>query len=171
MSTPSSSCSTISLPLVDPAYESHPTLCRVLSDNSPPPYTLASFSSFLAKNFCSEVLDFTTDVIAYRNTYSLLQGFDGSEQSRTTIATKSWNLWNKIIEMYIAPNSCREINIPGTERKGLLAIGERAGGQSEPPSPEVLQASYDMMYDLLGGIFVQFVESIEAKGNGRKECW
>lgn len=139
---------------VDPIYARSPELSEVLLGGSSEPWTLAAFTNFLENNYCAEVLQFITDVVDYRKTYDSAYSAEESEQAQAILNTQA--LWRSLMETYILPNAVREINIPGAVRNSLLA--PRNPHQTVPP--DVLQAAYDSMYELLGGIFTQFVEAV-----------
>lgn len=143
-----------------------PSLCDVLCDRSASPWSLSAFRKFLAHNYCAEVLSFTAAVISYRNIYSLLQLSIPGSSEREALVVQAFAVWQDILDSYIAPSAINEINIPGGTKNALLAYND----PENPPSPDVLQLSYNLMYDLMGGIFVQFVESVEAKEMGSL-CW
>jgi hypothetical protein len=138
----------------DPYYSRHPNLNEVLCDRAAEPWTLKAFSSFLDHNYCAETLKFTTAVDAYRNSYYDIIG-DGLERNK--LVKKTFELWSSLLETYITPNAANEINIPGGVRMELLAHRD----PSNPPPPDVLQVPYNLMYELLAGIFLQFTQSVE----------
>lgn len=136
-----------------------PSLCDVLCGQAPPPWNHAAFKKFLARNYCTEVLSFTAAVVTYRNTYATLQRSPPDSTQREILVQATSELWNDLLETYIASNAVSEINIPGGTRNALLSYTDA----NNPPSPDVLQTAYNLMYDLMGGVFVQFIESIDAR--------
>lgn len=126
----------------------------MLEGQSCAPWSLSDFKEFLATNYCSEVLDFTADVVRYRNTFEV-KVFLGHPSQIEQNCAETYELWREIMDMYIKLSAPREINIPGSVRSQLLAQGD----PGNPPSPDLLTTAYNMMFDLMGGVFVQFVES------------
>ncbi|KAI9744742.1 MAG: hypothetical protein M1818_001667 [Claussenomyces sp. TS43310] len=131
-----------------------PKLCEVLAGQSCAPWSRPAFQEFLSRQYCSEVLDFTVAVSEYRRVFEL-KVFLGHPKQRAENAAVAYGLWQQMMDAYIRPNAPREINIPGTVRTQLLA--QRDPGN--PPSPDLLQAAYNLMMELMNGVFFQFVES------------
>jgi hypothetical protein len=134
-----------------------PTLDQVIRNVAPPPFTLANLAKFLHRNFCSEVLAFILDVAVYQQHYSLIQSHSGSEELLAEKKAEAWGVWHRIIKTYIISESKNEINIPGHERERIL--GQQFG--QELPNPTGLDVAYQMMYELLEGVYVQFMQGIE----------
>jgi hypothetical protein len=127
-----------------------PGLSEVLSGYAAPPWTIQAFKGFLEDRFCSEVLEFIVDVDAYCKYYEMRELHMQIEKS-TTI----YQLWLQLLSKYISVGAPQEINIPGEARRHLLAYHH----VSEPPTPAVLEPTYNLMRDLLAEIFVIFVNS------------
>jgi len=140
-------------------YHQSPDLSQVLRGTSHAPWTLSAFTDFLNRNFCAETLQFTKEVAAYREFYEikLLQA-DSLSRAQNIAATNA--LWQHILQTYVAPSAVREINIPGTVRNELLSHQD----PRQPPSPAVLQSANDLVYEMMAGIFAQFVESVRPIG-------
>lgn len=129
-----------------------PTLDDVLSDRSPPPYTLSAFTAYLSQNHCLETLEFTKDAERYRTYYQKPERNDTPE----THAQRLRIYWNRIINAYIVPGAPREINLPSTVRDGLLSHSQ----SSRPPHPDVLQGAVRRIRDLMDeSIFLPFLNS------------
>lgn len=132
-----------------------PTLAKVLSGESPEPWTLAALKKFLERNYCSEVLHFIGAVGAYREFYErrITKG-DAAHRERDNAATLV--MWQHILDSYILPNSAMEINISSDIREFLMSHR----GLRFPPPPIVLKEACTMMEELLAGIFMQFLDSL-----------
>ncbi|WEW55432.1 hypothetical protein PRK78_000863 [Emydomyces testavorans] len=129
-----------------------PTLDDVLSDRSPPPYTLSAFTAYLSQNHCLETLEFTKDAERYRAYYHKPERNDTPE----THSQRLRIYWNRIINAYIVPGAPREINLPSAVRDGLLSHSHSV----RPPHPDVLQAAVRRMRDLMDeSIFLPFLNS------------
>ncbi|GAO48503.1 hypothetical protein G7K_2676-t1 [Saitoella complicata NRRL Y-17804] len=132
-----------------------PTLTEVLRNTAEPPYTLAAFMAFLAKNHCLENLEFCMDASRYgQEFYScaaavLRVGCQESAQCKSIRA-----MWERILEIYITQNSAREVNLPANVRDALLECPK----EPAPPAPENLdmavRLTVDMMRDSVLGPFL-----------------
>lgn len=142
---------------VDPRYVRAPKLCDVLMNKSSAPYTRSSFEAYLAQNYCSEVLDFTTDVFSYQKDYKDLI-FTLAPPQPSHNSAMIWEQWESIINMYIKPNAPREINVPADTRNHLLSIIPTAG--TMPPSPDYLEPAYKLMLELMNGIYLQWTTAV-----------
>jgi len=140
---------------VGPICTRAPQLSEVLLGKTAAPWSLSAFSQFLEKNFCSEVLQFTIDVIAYRECFES-RIVQGGPLVCDKDVVETYDMWQRILETYVLPNGQKEINIPGAVQNELLAYQDPAN----PPSPTVLQPAYDMMIELMSGIYYHFVENV-----------
>jgi hypothetical protein len=131
-----------------------PKLSEVLSGASAAPWDLPAFEKFLEANYCSEVLQFTTEVESYQWYYDIRTS-RGKSLSQGEFLTTLKVMYDQILDTFIVPNSEHEINIPGEVRETLLS--QRS--LSNPPSPSVFQPACNMMYDLMAGIFIQFLRN------------
>lgn len=130
-----------------PYFPPRPTLSDVLSNSSPPPWTLSAFTAYLSQNHCLENLEFTMDVERYRDRYKVVaaqmngkpMGLDSKECNYIRM------LWKRLIDAYIIPDGPREINIPSDVRETLLSMPNHTA----PPSPEVLGPAAKIVYDLM----------------------
>jgi lysyl-tRNA synthetase class I len=145
---------------VDEEYMQAPPLTTVLAGHisSSSPYNLSAFEDFLAANYCSEVLEFITAVFNYRNKYELKIFLDSPTHHNMHSMCEQWQ---NLLEMYIMPNAKQEINLPSAARNELLKHSHPA----KPPSPDLLQVAYNLMLELLGGVYVQFSESLRHETN------
>lgn len=141
-------------PMANPQTE-NPELSDVLLGTCSAPWTLSEFARFLEKNYCSEVLQFTTNVMAYRQQYES-KPFRDDACSRASHTAATSARWQSLLDTYIRPDAEREINIPSSTRNALLAYQD----PRDPPPPSVLQTAYDSMIELMRGVFVQYVESV-----------
>lgn len=131
-----------------------PTLTEILLDVAPPPWTLSAFMAYLSSNHCMESLEFTLDLQRYAAIYDQIladnaASLDGNAQLG--------HLWDKLINVYVAPCSPREINIPSPVRDRLLRIPARP----EPPHPSALEEAGRIIHDLMNdSLLVPFLESV-----------
>ena len=130
-----------------------PTLTEILLDVAPPPWTLSAFTAYLSQNHCMETLEFTLDLQRYAAVHDQLQaenGLGGSGNQQLCA------LWEKLMQVYIAPCSPREINIPSRVRDRLL----RLPGKPEPPHPRELEEAGRIVHELMNdSLLVPFLES------------
>ncbi|KAL8695836.1 MAG: hypothetical protein Q9201_007941 [Fulgogasparrea decipioides] len=142
-----------------PYFPLRPTLSDVLSNSSPPPWTLSAFTAYLSQNHCLENLEFTMDAERYRDRYRVVAGqMDGTPMS---VESKECNyirmLWKRLMDAYIIPDGPREINIPSDVRESLLS----QPNHSAPPSPEELSAAAKIIYDLMEeSVLVSFLNEV-----------
>ncbi|KAI9717716.1 MAG: hypothetical protein M1828_007119 [Chrysothrix sp. TS-e1954] len=138
-------------------YVRRPTLREILRDEGSPPWTLEAFAAYCEQNHCSENLEFIQDAeryrVAYRATSRRHSGLEEPEQSLRPMLSR-WTsgefedikeMWTRLILLYIAPSSPRELNLPGNIRNDLVAIDRGA----EPTSPEHLQHAVNKTYELI----------------------
>ncbi|KAL8787589.1 MAG: hypothetical protein Q9213_002151 [Squamulea squamosa] len=142
-----------------PYFPPRPTLSDVLSNSSPPPWTLSAFTAYLSQNHCLENLEFTMDAERYRDRYAVVaEQMDGKPMSAES---KECNyirmLWKRLMDAYIIPDGPREINIPSDVRESLLSLPN----DSAPPSPQELDAAAKIIYDLMEeSVLVSFLNEI-----------
>ncbi|KAL9604944.1 MAG: hypothetical protein Q9219_000132 [cf. Caloplaca sp. 3 TL-2023] len=142
-----------------PYFPQRPTLSDVLSNSSPPPWTLSAFTAYLSQNHCLENLEFTMDAERYRDRYKVVAGqMNGKAMSPES---KECNyirmLWKRLIDAYVIPDGPREINIPSDVRESLLSLPNHTA----PPSPEKLSAAAKIVYDLMEeSVLVSFLNEI-----------
>ncbi|KAL8737502.1 MAG: hypothetical protein Q9181_001632 [Wetmoreana brouardii] len=142
-----------------PYFPPRPTLSDVLSNSSPPPWTLSAFTAYLSQNHCLENLEFTMDAERYRDRYRVVAGqMNGKPMS---VESKECNyirmLWKRLMDAYIIPDGPREINIPSDVRESLLS----QHNHSTPPSPEELSAATKIIYDLMEeSVLVSFLNEV-----------
>jgi hypothetical protein len=131
-----------------------PTLTEILLDVAPPPWTLSAFMAYLSTNHCMESLEFTLDLQRYAAIYDQnLADHPSSLESNAQLG----HLWDKLINVYVAPCSPREINIPSPVRDRLLRIPARP----EPPHPRALEEAGRIIHELMNdSLLVPFLESV-----------
>ncbi|KAL8866422.1 MAG: hypothetical protein Q9174_006312 [Haloplaca sp. 1 TL-2023] len=142
-----------------PYFPPRPTLSDVLSNSSPPPWTLSAFTAYLSQNHCLENLEFTMDAERYRDRYGIVAAqMNGKAMSAES---KECNyirmLWKRLMDAYIVPDGPREINIPSDVRESLLS----ESNSSAPPSPKKLDAAAKIIYDLMEeSVLVSFLNEV-----------
>ncbi|KAL8915628.1 MAG: hypothetical protein Q9172_006824 [Xanthocarpia lactea] len=142
-----------------PYFPPRPTLSDVLSNSSPPPWTLSAFTAYLSQNHCLENLEFTMDAERYRDRYAVVaEQMDGEPMSAES---KECNyirmLWKRLMDAYVIPDGPREINIPSVVRESLLSLPN----DSAPPPPQELDAAAKIIYDLMEeSVLVSFLNEI-----------
>lgn len=156
-----------------PYFPSRPTLSDVLSNTSPPPWTLSAFTAYLSQNHCLENLEFTMDAERYRDRYRTVAGqMNGKTMN---VDSKECNyirmLWKRLMDAYIVQDGPREINIPSDVRESLLSLPNHTA----PPAPDELDSAAKIIYDLMEeSVLVSFlnevpvatsIESSSANGN------
>lgn len=131
-----------------------PTLTEILLDVAPPPWTLSAFMAYLSSNHCMESLEFTLDLQRYAAIYDqILADNNASLESNAQLG----HLWDKLINVYVAPCSPREINIPSPVRDRLLRIPTNF----EPPHPSALEEAGRIIHELMNdSLLVPFLESV-----------
>ena len=90
---------------------SPPTLTEILHDVASPPWTLRAFTAYLSQNHCMEILGFTLDLQRYAAVHDQIQAEDTSDPKANA---QLYAVWGKLVQVYIAPCSSGEINIPPT---------------------------------------------------------
>lgn len=133
-----------------------PTLTEILLDVAPAPWTQAAFTAYLSTNHCMETLEFTLDLQKYAAIYDQISAdCPSSLKGNETLCA----LWEKLINVYIAPCSTREINIPSRVRDRLLHI--RNPANPTPPHPSVLEEAGRIIHELMNdSLLVPFLESV-----------
>ncbi|KAI9898141.1 hypothetical protein N3K66_006501 [Trichothecium roseum] len=131
-----------------------PTLSEILLDVSSPPWTLTAFMAYLSQNHCMETLEFTLDLQRYTSVHRQLHT-DGISSSGAN--DQLCLLWDKLMQVYIAPCSPREVNIPACVRDRLLRLPTRPS----PPPPSELEEAGRIVYELMNdSLLVPFLESV-----------
>ncbi|KAL8663742.1 MAG: hypothetical protein Q9168_008040 [Polycauliona sp. 1 TL-2023] len=142
-----------------PYFPPRPTLSDVLSNSSPPPWSLSAFTAYLSQNHCLENLEFTMDAERYRDRYAVVvDQMDGKPMSaESKECTYIRMLWKRLMDAYIIPDGPREINIPSHVRERLLS----QANDSAPPSPQELDAAAKIIYDLMEeSVLISFLNEI-----------
>ncbi|KAK4071557.1 hypothetical protein PCL_11285 [Purpureocillium lilacinum] len=126
-----------------------PTLDDILSNNSPPPWTLHAFAAHLTQHHCPEALQFILDAENYAISY----------EKQMNISTTSPNLtdpvpmlWQKLMQAYIRSSGRQQLNIPQQEREHLLNLTPEP-----PPRPCELHEAHKCAYDLLNDSLAAFL--------------
>ncbi|KAI4145658.1 MAG: hypothetical protein L6R39_003733 [Caloplaca ligustica] len=143
-----------------PYFPQRPTLSDVLSNSSPPPWTLSAFTAYLSQNHCLENLEFTMDAERYRDRYKVVAG--QMNDKPMSPESKECNyirmLWKRLIDAYIVPDGPREINIPSDVRETLLSLPNHTA----PPRPEALSSAAKIVYDLMEeSVLVSFLNEVQ----------
>ena len=132
-----------------------PTLSEILSNTSPPPWTLSAFMAYLSQNHCLETLEFTMEADRYRAEYSHVY-----QEQKAHLAEEDeyvCSLWVKLMEAYIVPCAPREVNLPCPVRDRLL--GQPCS--STPPHPSQLDEAVRIVYELMNdSVLVPFLEAV-----------
>ncbi|KAL8996411.1 MAG: hypothetical protein Q9169_004059 [Polycauliona sp. 2 TL-2023] len=147
-----------------PYFPARPTLSDVLSNSSPPPWSLSAFTAYLSQNHCLENLEFTMDAERYRDRYAVVvDQMDGKPMSaESKECTYIRMLWKRLMDAYIIPDGPREINIPSHVRESLLSLAN----DSAPPSPHELDAAAKIIYDLMEeSVLISFLNEISIVNN------
>ncbi|KAI4098882.1 MAG: hypothetical protein L6R37_006245 [Teloschistes peruensis] len=156
-----------------PYFPSRPTLSDVLSNTSPPPWTLSAFTAYLSQNHCLENLEFTMDAERYRDRYRTVAGQMNGKAMNVELKECNYirMLWKRLMDAYIVQDGPREINIPSDVRESLLSLPNHTA----PPPPDELDAAAKIIYDLMEeSVLVGFlneapvstsIESASANGN------
>jgi hypothetical protein len=135
-----------------------PNLSDILSNNSPPPWTLTAFMAYLSQNHCLETLEFTMDAKRYSQHYEKTAAkspggrmLPGSEESIYILS-----LWQRLMQAYIQPNGAREVNLPSGVRDALLSQDLTL----LPPHPETLDVAIGKVHELMEeSVLVPFLNS------------
>ena len=133
--------------------EQLPRLSEVLDGTSQQPWDLAAFETFLDANFCGEILQFTTEVASYKWYFDVKKRCNTPKSDNDSQSTLKI-IFEKILQTFIMQNAPQEINIPGDVRDSILALQD----SEEAPDPSEFDVACNMMYDLMAGIFVQFLK-------------
>lgn len=149
--------SSIHCAMRSPHYQSLPTLTSILSDTAPPPWTLDKFVDHLVANHCLETLEFIHYSWIYHTCYEQVTC---TTPSRYTALKPQHellrSLWLGLIDIYIAPNGKREVNLPFDVKTRLLATRQF----DDPPGPWMLDSAVSLVYDLMeNSIMASFLSS------------
>lgn len=143
-------------------YPSCVTLDKILSGQSPRPYTLHAFLNYLTQNHCIETLDFITDAKVYCETYDM----ESASTSKKDVIKNSPlvdKLWKRLMTTYFIPGSPSEINLPSFLRDQLLGF---ACERMPSPSPEQLSPVMNHAYEsLTQDALVPFIRSFHSVDN------
>ena len=136
-----------------------PTLQEILSNSAPQPYTLSAFTAYLSQNHCLENLEFIKEADRYRVKYDEMMS--GSPEPAFSDDYRECedvrNLWNRVLQTYVVPNTPREINIPSEVRDALVALPN----VTTPPHPEVLEPAVKAVSDLMNdSILMAFIHDL-----------
>jgi len=136
-----------------------PNLDEILSNSSPPPWTLSAFMAYLSHNHCLETLEFTMDAKRYRQHFEKVSAkvpggkvMAGSEQS-----AHLGGLWQRLMQAYIQPNGVREVNLPSDVRDAMLSQDY----SQLPPNPDTLNTAVQKVHELMEeSVLVPFLNSL-----------
>jgi len=135
-----------------------PNLSDILSNTSPPPWTLSAFMAYLSQNHCLETLEFIMDAARYRKHYQkMAKRSEGGEIAPgSDESTYMQGLWERLMHAYIAPNGTREVNLPSNVRDSLLSEKDPL----LPPAPDSLNTAVDKVHELMEeSVLVPFLNS------------
>ncbi len=137
-----------------------PTLTEVLSNTSPPPWTLSAFMAYLSQNHCLETLEFTMDATRYRKHYekmaAQMEGMPSPDYDDCEFVRM---LWQRLLDAYIIPNAPREVNLPSDVRDDLLSEPNTVA----PPPPEALDSAVKIVYELMDeSVLVPFLNELSS---------
>lgn len=131
-----------------------PTLADILSNTAAPPYTLSAFMAYLSNNHCLETLEFTMDASRYRKHFNSLDPMKACGSNSCQFVK---NLWQKLLDAYIAPNGPKEVNLPCQIKEDLLSVPN----QQTPPPPETLDQAVNIIYELMEeSVLMSFLNSV-----------
>ncbi|KAH8800689.1 RGS domain-containing protein, partial [Xylogone sp. PMI_703] len=136
-----------------------PTLREVLADKSSPPWTLSAFMQFSSQNHCLETLEFTMDASRYGRHYQAMVDRDPTAplSPETPGCADVRMLWQKLLDVYIAQNSPREVNLPSQVRDELVSLPNNF----TPPHPSHLDQALKIIYELMDeSVLVPFLNSV-----------
>lgn len=140
-----------------------PTLHEILTNQAPPPWTLAAFTAHLHQNHCLENLEFMKDAERYRKKHEAL-GSVVAAAPLSPLHNEQYNrvkevrmLWQKLLDAYIVPNAPREVNLPADVRDALLSLPNH----SSPPSPDELEPAVKRIYELMDeSVMMTFINEL-----------
>ncbi|KAH8810579.1 RGS domain-containing protein, partial [Xylogone sp. PMI_703] len=142
-----------------PSRPQRPTLREVLADESSSPWTLSAFTQFLSQNHCLETLEFTMDASRYSKHYQAMVDRDPTTllSPETPDCAYVRMLWQKLLDVYIAQNSPREVNLPSQVRDELVSLPNNF----IPPHPSHLEQALKIIYGLMDeSVLVPFINSV-----------
>jgi hypothetical protein len=132
---------------------SAPDVGDILGDQAPPPYSLAQFKDWAARNLLEENIDFYLDVQKIR------------QAKRRDVAGKA----KLLVDMYITPGSALEVNVSSGARKAVLN-GVRASlltlaknprtGDVDPLREAFAPAEKEVLNLISSDAYPRFVNSI-----------
>lgn len=126
-----------------------PTLDDVLSNSSPPPWTLHAFAAHLTQHHCLEALHFLLDAENYAISYEKQMNMSIKSPKITDSVPM---LWRKLMQAYIRSSGLQQLNIPEQEREHLLNLTSEP-----PPRPCELHEACKCAYDLLNDSLAAFL--------------
>lgn len=156
---PSTSTCTPNTPTTGPPLLPPPSLSEILSNISPPPWTLSAFTAYLSQNHCLETLEFTMEAQRYAADYAhfVLTGTRTGEARTRANEEYICSLWAKLMQAYIVPCAPREVNLPSRVRDALLNLP----CSPPPPRPTELDEAVGIVYELMNdSVLVPFIESV-----------
>ncbi|KAK4074681.1 hypothetical protein Purlil1_12875 [Purpureocillium lilacinum] len=131
-----------------------PTLDDVLSNSSPPPWTLHAFAAHLTQHHCLEALHFLLDAENYAISYEKQMNMSIKSPKITDSVPM---LWRKLMQAYIRFSGLQQLNIPEQEREHLLNLTSEP-----PPRPCELHEACKCAYDLLNDSLAAFLRAPQA---------
>lgn len=133
-----------------------PQFDDILKNVAPYPYTLEIFKDYLARNHCTEFLDFIMDLAEYSEMYESAYGMKEPPISQNEESSHLISLWVRLVSVYINPGSSSELNLSGEEREQLLQYKD----DIIPPPPAFIEAVVKRVHESFrSSIFVPFLSS------------
>lgn len=133
-----------------------PQLDDLLKDVAPYPYTLKMFKGYLARNHCTEFLDFIMDLAEYSKMYESAYGKKEPPISQSEESKHLISLWLGLVSVYINPGSSSELNLSGKEREQLLQYKDGI----IPPPPTFIEGVVKREHESFqSSTFVSFLNS------------
>lgn len=132
-----------------------PTLSQILADQAPSPWTLDAFTAYADRNMCLENIEFIQDAERYRSAYAavLAKSQAGDRKGETqplrrmdSAQTETLKeMWTRIMLLYVAPSSPKEVNLPSDIRAGLAPLNK----STAPASPHLLDPAVRKIFELI----------------------
>lgn len=135
-------------PATGPYCMRRPTLKELLQDTAPAPWNLNNFVEYASNNLCLENIEFVQDATRYRDMYHELGTDPNGDDARSMSSGEQEQLkerWTRIIFLYIAPSSPREVNLVGDIRSALAKVSVA----DAPPHPRHLQPAISKIVELI----------------------
>ena len=155
---------TMAIPLSH-SFGGRPSLAEVLANTAPSPWSLSAFMVYLSQNHCLENLEFYMDATRYREIYdaTAVQRAGMPMSGDSEGCEELQQLWQGLLDAYLAPGAPREVNLPSHERYELLAQENSVC----VPSPDALDQAVKRIYEIMEeSIFFSFLNSASSSFSG-----